>query len=711
MPAPVGAPESRPPQVNRMEAFAFNARANARKDFLPVQVERGQTRAERLQAVRQKTNDREMFRRALKPKEQRVAITTDISEGMKARFGAGAAELNGQGRAELKLGVSVGQENSHRLAAAAVERSTTVLGAIEVLTDADPATRFQVLQREGRLPAGVTTPQELELKAVDIISSDETFQNMFQDLFSGGIGPNMRREAVREMILKDPSLRGKIADKMTRIYDKALDLQEVQGSPDQKALAQKAEAEKSHTEKVKAVADLLKQKGVTGFDEADVTQIIESSQTGAEAQWNLIGRITGINAQGLEQVRFRLRLEQQITSTHEERLVLLKQGADVTQLTEKMQKLAGDLGAAMNGQGPEGQENYDKYKGLAPLLTEGVTEQNPQGTLMGNLRSAHELSRQIPALQKAAEAAKAQGGGDSREQAKRLLQERELIGDLEGVIGESLVEVMEERYDEAIGLDQQLMEQDAVAAAEKQLNDIARGIREVQKSMRENWVKYDPKTRKRSIDKEQIGLDMQDLAYNGKEGLRRMILGELAGSKPPLINLGNDPDGKPYTYETVDLDAMSAEQKAILDGVYNSSAEPYRKKLFADFVYARKSVWRKGDMNLKDHEWAMLEQNFRTELSTGLEKSKEAGQIMKALEADKIKPESKKKWALYMLLLSFFGPLAIPGIIMAEKRKKSQQEEARTAVASTPAEAATPEPTPENLAAANQARETTAVAA
>lgn len=274
------------------------------------------------------------------------------------------------------------------------------------------------------------------------------------------------------------------------------------------------------------------------------------------------------------------------------------------------------------------------------------------GTPTGEIISRFAKMRELTASIKTAEKTIASKKKDSDEKeastrSTRLRQEAEIMIMLEGVMPNAIADALEARYD---AVNKTLSE----VKKKQEEKKMSENEKKIKKGSDTRWIEYRQGDRKKDPKVDRIQADMRTLAYQGEDGLKRMILRELGWT---YKKDGNDTAINDSEAMNMDMGFLSDEQKKELNELVAKHGDAYRAKLETDFFLARTLGSRLKDripgtdkMGLKSHEWQLYEQNFSGKLTEALGKSQEAQRVLKDLESRGIRPDFKMKWLLYALL-------------------------------------------------------------
>jgi hypothetical protein len=255
----------------------------------------------------------------------------------------------------------------------------------------------------------------------------------------------------------------------------------------------------------------------------------------------------------------------------------------------------------------------------------------------------------------------------------RTLEEEELIAKLDGILGESIADVLEERYD----VMEERMGRLSTEQQKQAEQNIQKLVLELKKKMNQNWIGYDVATHKKTTNKDQIKKDVTHLGftYDKDMALKQLIARDLF--KVTRYDTLNMVDGKNSTRGG---GTLNAEQLAQVNKVFELAGGEYRDKLFADLLAARTFGDRKlnfgfgierggGTLAFTRGEWQQLMKMYEPEITKGIEGNREAAAALRSMEAQGVKIDANMKWIWYILAVilggSVLGPLGVAGATKA----------------------------------------------
>jgi hypothetical protein len=647
-----------------------------------------QNRAQELREAKTKQKGgREGFRNALPRKENTPIYKPASNEAFKTLLGGGVAELDSTGIAKLPTTpVPAEQKAAFEQGQEIIDKVSQVQTCLELLAEpATASTKFGNLKTAGARPelATITDFDALKAQALSTIYNDAGFQAMFPELINNTtLSPADKQKFIEEALLKDPKLRTKLSSRLAGIYERALDLKDITASELDKLNSEKTAAGVVLQQKIDEIDGFLAGRSIPGLTKAEIDTIIRTASDANVARNQLETLVsTKLGIKDGDQIRrYEVLLREQAKLAADIQVLEdLKLGpppttlrtADQANLTrwlsEKVQK-DGDVSALVTTY-PGGSSAADlaTYKGqVKPIFESG---NNTPTIIVDGINQAF-LQRNIikkadaDILAKAAEA----GRTKAKDVRKRLQQESVIMGDLEGAIAEAIADVMEARYDELAPLEAERLEKVAEEEEKKKGKEVGRGIRAVNEAMNRRWIGFNEGTRKKEIHRDQIGQDVHYLLYNGEDGLKKLMLANMAQSGMTGLkfknNAGADVVITSTNYDSVILDNLDDDSKAILKAAYEADGEAYKKKLFGDYFRTRE-MWDRsfglrllgkirgesalGTLGLKEHEWILLRENFGADVENALATNENAQKIIAEMQAKGLTPDFRFKWFLYTM--------------------------------------------------------------
>ncbi len=506
-------------------------------------------------------------------------------------------------------------------------------------------------------------------KGLDALLASNGIREMFPDLEGSSVAE--RREYIEAVLAEKVEMRNAVATRVKDIAERARNLPEVTSDEDLKnAEKAKKENEQIRDERITQLIGSIEADQVVLTD-AQKQQIKDMVSKGATPD-QIVGFIRTLTVDTVPNAAQFARYNELKTARDEAfaRWEKAKPAATVNKNAKPnpaAEAASNALLAAYNnaetalagvqGTIDQNRTGFDRYSQLSNRYSLDKTDTSGVGVRLSEIMSAQGKIRDSERI-----IADKQANPNKSELAtrnNRLLQESALIDSLDNVFSDAAISTFEGMTNKYIEAESKRLKEDA----EKQTTKDDKAII---KAMDTRWISFDPDTRKPSKDTNQINFDVRMLAYEGEEGIKRLLVRELGFT---LVDEHGTPIPGPVDYRTVDLSTLSDEQKKRLEAVYTKHGEALRDKLFKDMFRARSLGGKLKDripgtdkVNLKKHEWELLEQNFSGKLNEALRKSEKAQRVLKNLEAQGIRPDFKMKWLLYALLAAGGAGLMLTGI-------------------------------------------------
>lgn len=685
------APEA---QVGRLDVLAYGGEA---KHFIYGQKD-AQQRADELRNMRGKVGGRETWRAVVNMKENEAKFRGD-SARFAAQFGGGEAKIDSNKEPpEIKLPATPELSAIHIEARALIEKNAQILTYLEVLR-APSGERDNVIGvlKKSRIELDTVTKfSELRKIALDAILENKDFQKMYPEIVNtqatwGAASPEVaKRQLIEDVLAKDDRFQNRLSARMQEVYEGAQKLGAIQGNVEQQnATNEKQQAEDVLNAKVKNIVDLLRKQGIKfGTDDpkekdikdllkATPNQVVVADEIARKAlnctlsEFQEVKELINIKAL-IDQEYAKVEVMRNSVKTPQSPAKFLANQANQTlpyvkeylRLTQREQTLsAGTIGGLKT--------SYDTN--IKPLLGMGLGV-GTNATGMFEQFIGDSVAAQDKIQTKNSEIARLKTAGISadgvRSQNDRLLEEARLLTKLEQSLAFSIIDTMEDRYDEMIPLEQQRLEKIEKDLQEKQQLDLAKAVRDLANKTNDKWIKIDKATRKKTANRDNIKKDMLTVAYGeDKVSIVKRMLVEDAG-----IAKFKDPNGKDVSWLKVDwktgtytyAGAANAKQTAkipegtvkLVDELYKSEGGQYTDKLFRSFFQSRNIMdhgflgdLRSDSLALHDHEWVMLEDKFGAEVTAAVDANSHTKQALDNLKAAGIiKSNFRLKFLLYLLL-------------------------------------------------------------
>ena len=622
------------------------------------------------------SNSKEAIKNVLAIKEGETHFNIRKMKDFKERFGAGKkAALTPEEKASQKRATDLLTDYA-KMSAFLEVKAMSAAEITAYLADA------QVKDAIG----GALTFNELKKQALDFVVAEDNFKALFPEINLSGLSDPQKRDFVEKTLMpsEDGRLASRIGTRLQEAYKKMIELAPLANDEKKANLDQQETIEKGRfDQKVKSLKDLVTLRGIlnpaTGvaYTEIDITTILKGSADATMAADTFAQHVLNQTPKIYADIKaYRIELPDQVMNLSKQivpKAVAAGQTLPIYLAAHAADRDVIDYTVA-NGKFLMLEGIYNPG-GMAPTPSLTSFDHNvlpllsdPAFASLTSQGKQAELKAADMALQKLALPATTVDITQSHD--KRMLEEEDICGLLSGILGQSIGDVLEERYDIMEERQGRLMEQNAKKAEQ----DVAKLVLELKKKMNENWIGHDPTTHKRTVQKDNIRKDVTHLAftYDKDMALKQLIARDLFGIRNyDRLNIVDGTDGA----GAVLLDETKMSQ---LNKVFESSGSVYRDKLFADMFAARTfrdknirflgmDVWQ-GKLGFKRAEWKYMMQQYEPEITKALQGNEEAAAAMNNLEAQGVKVDFNLKWLWYLVAIVFGGgagailtPAAISG--------------------------------------------------
>ncbi|MCX6732616.1 MAG: hypothetical protein NTV98_03695, partial [Candidatus Roizmanbacteria bacterium] len=593
---------------------------------------------------------KETFRASLALKEGETRFNLHNSPNFIKRFGGEHAGEPTKMKPEEKA--------SFQKAEDVIKQNTLISLFLEAKRMPPAARNAHLTKMLGEVGMPTATYAEVRKQALATIANSSDFIAMFPEIQAnfGSSPKNDILQFIEDTLVPadDQRLASRIGTRTQEAFKKAVGLPLVGTDEERDAIEKQVNlGEKTVTEKIKFIADVLKARGIqkpgpADFTAAEIRGIIAAGGTPdvsgvALIQQAYLQSTPGATLANFESMRTFASLPAQITEASDRIKAKLTAGQAMTDyirlhptdddVMTHAAKTSQRLGY-LRHYAPSGTEfaKYERFsKNFLPLL-----EQNSLTTLASETRQA-QMQLEEAKIRKSILPPTTADVEKSRD--IRILAEEDLLGELDGILGQSIKDVMEERYDVMEERMDRLM-QDKVDKSEK---NVKINIMNLRKKMSDNWIKYDQTTRKKTMDKDKIRHDVTHLTYafDKDVALKQLIARDLFGvAHFDRINVIDGTD-----MNTPANSLLTPEQIKQMDSVFKEAGTEYRDKLFADMFAARGTFdrtlnlgfgiealpgWAK--LGFKRDEWKYMMQRYEPDVTKALEANHDAHTAMKTLE-------------------------------------------------------------------------------
>ncbi|MEK7633845.1 MAG: hypothetical protein AAB437_03310 [Patescibacteria group bacterium] len=527
-------------------------------------------------------------------------------------------------------------------------------------------------QAENRKPGDILTEmkrietwQQIEKTALELLRDQPVVRTMSKNA-------GEREKIVKEMIAKDPKFRAAFAEAVKGALSRIDMLQKVTEPTEIKAKTDKRDELKENTSRR---FTLLKQS--TGLEDQDLQDLILQGHSEDVTLDDIFRR--ALLKEGVAEV------EITVIEKH------IKTEADIVKLDKAIDTLGDEIGGLTDNLraerakpprgGKEAQSNFDeRIRGLEVEKSQKENDlknkQKEKNRLQGVLDSLlpemknkiaiyKSLEKKIGVKNEAGERKKTAVGDDvgkllteypelkrlikevkdlasqnedyQRQLTQRGLLESDILRQLEVSFNDSIVDLIDKRFDEMTELDKKRLvkEQDE-------------GLKKFDEWLEKRYVEFDTNKRREIHHRVTTGEDMRLVAWYGNDGVKRIAAKHLGYSTDPST--------------------WTDEQKINIDKIFDKKGQDIKKKLFTSYFKERTFLDKSfrlrkpfskeflfdggvGDLTLTEAEWGRLGEHFGSEIEAGLSSSKEAQTFLKGLKEKGINPNWNLKWLLWILVI------------------------------------------------------------
>ena len=677
-----------PGQLDRLTVLRSGGEVDATVDRL-FRANKGKASIEAAKNLRkvQAASGKDTMRAGLAIKEGETKFNVRSVRDFRERFGAGKKGAVNSTPSEMASFTKADQT---------LRQNATIALFLELrsLTPAEQATMLgeaEVTEAVG----GLNTLNSIKREALNLIARSDSVRGLFPELDTNGLDPAQKISFIESTLFPadDARFAARFGTRMREAYKKSVELPTVVTDEDRTSITQKRQLEElKFTQKAKAVTDFLNGRRIenpaTGnpYTESQITDLIKNKALTPESAvdsiaFNLLGINNMSNVEFTQLKQYRIELPKSIAT--------LGAQLEAARMALPLAKRGANLNAflALNPTNPDVMQYRAQKAQFATLETKYTNPPNNPNLNTFNVR-AKPFYDDPAVMATLAEAKQAQLTADElgmkltlpsanlaeiqKSHDLRILQEEDLLGEMDGIIGQSILDVLEERYD----VMEERMGRLMTEKAGKSEKDVKVNIMKLKKKMSENWIKYEMGGRKKKVDKAKIKNDVVHLTYSfDKEVAVKQLIARDVFDKADYAKI-NMVDGT--NMDAPGTTILTSEQIKQVEEVFKQCGGEYRDKLFADMFAARtfgdKSInilgkdMGGGKLGFKRDEWQYMMQRYEPEITKGLETNKEASAAMKRLEAEGVKINFNLKWLMYLLTVVLgvgAGAVAIPHIAAA----------------------------------------------
>lgn len=667
-----------------------------------INAEAEQNAARLREFVERGKRGKELFRAQIE-QAKRKAFAPKEREMGKAQFGLGEAEIDAEtGKAKIGEEATGEAKQLNKESSLLIDNYSNLQEYLDIITSEDPKKKFQDLKNTGRIEEEKTY-QDFQGEVLDFVANDPLFRSMIPELYGRGVTEKTRRAQIEDYLARDPVFKTRLAERLAEIYQEAADLPVLPVERSIEELNEKLnEGEVDYEGAAEDILARLKAAGVEKLDgeainQDKLKQLISEGRNTDEVLRGLIKEVLAVDDVTLQQVitfqqtsaqldRVRSQLRERIETLRgqlikgkygaEEQNKVIKSDETVKQLggtEDRLKETVSELEERRSTDKAFDKTVFDFENIIQPLLSAGVSERTPEGSFWQSLKKAKNIQLEAEKTKKQIDVKKKEKSPEMAQKRKqRAMVERRLLSQLESVLGESVGDVMEERYDKMEQTRRQMQAEKNKEVQERKDAKTRTAEVKVERAMDERWIRLSEDGRKK-ISFSNIGEDVEYLIYEGENGLKRVMMAIVFENKPISV-LEADPEtgemkevGK--TWENIDFykHQLTGENKELFEAVYEKYGGQFRDKLFTDLFVARQ-IGERGrvrkwfdrgkyrfeglvsDVKFREAEWEALEENFSKEIDKTIQSSKEGQTALKRLKEKGITPSFKLKWLIYILI-------------------------------------------------------------
>lgn len=616
---------------------------------------------------------KETFRAALAIKEGENRYNVRNTSDFLKRFGAGKedpAKMSPSERASYKAAEAVLQKNA-KIALYLELRTLNAADQTAMLNDKD------IKAAIGEKPSATLNLNNLRIAALNSIARDPSFISMFPEVEAHNppLTAVQKVDFIEKTLMpaEDQRLAARLGTRMQEAYKDSLKFTNLATNDEREAYRRQGyEAKLTLEQKAKQISDYLDGKGLldaSGKRIPDTTIAKWIAQSPASPEGTLdvvVEKAMGITHQEYTDVKqYRTVVMPRLDTLTKKFEAAHKRGALRGTPFNLAGYLAGNPGnpdvveySRLDAQKTALEGVYGAGQAKANILTEfdnKAVGMIGDPSLQGLAKDAKDAQIKMDTMDIKMKGMPVITNEEEKAALNRLVEEEDLCGRLDGALAQSIADVLEERYD----VMEERMGRLTVEQKANTEKDVQKKILELKKKMNENWIKYDPATHKRNVQKDNIKRDVIHLGftYDKDMALKQLIARDTFGlnhSQCEKLNVIDGTDGAGTTL-------LNPEQMAQLNKVFEASGQDYRDKLFADMLAGR-SVMDRGlnfgvgevmppwaKLGFKRSEWRQMLQQYEPEITKGIENNREASAAMRTLEAQGVKIDTNMKWILYVL--------------------------------------------------------------
>ncbi|MFH0773804.1 MAG: hypothetical protein V1922_05855 [bacterium] len=624
----------------------------------------------------QPAGGKETMRAGLAVKEGETKFNVRNARDFKERFGAGKKGGVGSNSAE---------KASYHKAEQSLRENSTIALFLE-LKSLPAAERAQMLADASvTAEVGLNNYGAIKDRALSLIARSDAVKGLFPELDTNSLSEAQKISFLESTLFPSDDARfaARFGTRMREAYKKSVGFESVMTDEKKAELEQQKKLEDGKKDqKIKSLKDMLGLRGVVNpiggnpYTEADIATLVDGAADTSVITDTLAANIFNRPPNVYADLRaYRVDLPNTIAKLQSQinpgRMALVRYVADPRHINEPnviAYNAATARLAALGALYPAGNADLTAFNtGILPLIGDPAFAGLASGAKEAQMKSA-EIDLHIHVRPKTTT-------DIEKSRDIRILQEEDLLGEIDGILGQSIADVLEERYDVMEERSGRLMQE----KADKAEQDVKINIMNLKKKMSSNWIAYDPATRQKIVHKDHIKHDVTHLAYafDKDVALKQIIARDLFPGLGGNFDRINVIDGTDMNAPANVL--LTPEQLKQMEGVFTAAGTEYRDKLFADMFAARTFTDRTlnfgfgleasfGQLGFKRDEWKYMMQRYEPEITKALEANHEAHQALQTLEAQGVKTGFNMKWLMYILAVVLgvgtggVGAAVIPGV-------------------------------------------------
>lgn len=683
--ADITTPDIKAP-VNATEAIYYTSEAKevATKYATKEAIKHRAERAAHLRQIKEEKKDPgkaqiEAAREKLRPAR---TLTQADKDDMVYTFGAGrvSLEVDSSGNRTDKTNLDSLDavqrglvESSFTEGKKAIEQISDFLEYTEILNEA--------VRRGDKDVSGVLKDRKIERvdyntmrkNALTVLVRNEAIQSILPEL--SGLDEKDQFYLLEELLAKDTRLRQIILEKIQSIKREMKSFKGIDGEREvQEAESVIKDADTLINEKVDNIVARLQSNNLNIQNEDGLKTIIKDQINKGASVEAIMGSLRRNFLKDIpaEQLQLMGQLDYaraSLADLQKQQLIVLTKG-NANQGTINQWKEIIDNQTAFVTSLETQASNYSDFNDNRKKVEDiyGATEAKQQDGLYDNA-SASDLKDAVDARKardksKKINAEKKEEGDklNKSTMADRLQEESDVIHRLENVLAESVLDLTEERYDEMVEAQNLALQQAETDAEKNGDTEKKNAYRRLKERMKQDEImKTNERTRKRYRDQAAMARRVKDakyLLYHGEadEGVRKLIMRDMEIKKP---------DGTVYNQweiDQLDLETLDEKQKALVEEAYGKFGEEYKRRIFTEFFMSRGIIDKLGigNLSLKDHEWALMQQYYGEFIDSSINASDPAKKYLAELKEKNITLDSRRRLVLFLL-----GLLGLAGVTVA----------------------------------------------